>query len=196
MMLRPRSIVEGRLDPERLRLYDADLLYTEGNHETRLTLADRRLVSASCWWDPSYGSPSKGDASVVAVVFTDDQGGYWLHGLRYLQHDPSLADAVDEATQLCRQVAAFARDLYLPAVSLETNGLGRFLPGLLRQELRALDVACAVIERSSSQGQGSSDRRRVRRGSGGRPTRRASQRLDNTLHRGDARVAARRTRAR
>ena len=149
MMLRPRSIVEGRLDPERLRLYDADLLYTEGNHETRLTLADRRLVSASCWWDPSYGSPSKGDASVVAVVFTDDQGGYWLHGLRYLQHDPSLADAVDEATQLCRQVAAFARDLYVPAVSLETNGLGRFLPGLLRQELRALNVACAVIERSS-----------------------------------------------
>ena len=41
MMLRPRSIVEGRLDPERLRVYDADLRYTEGNHEARLALADR-----------------------------------------------------------------------------------------------------------------------------------------------------------
>jgi hypothetical protein len=150
MMLRPRSIVEGRLDPERLRVYDADLRYTEGNHEAKLALADRRLVSASCWWDPSYGSPAKGDASVVAAVFTDDQGGYWLHRIRYLQHDPRQADIIDEATQLCRQVAAFARDLHLPAVSLETNGLGRFLPGLLRQELRALGVACAVLERCSN----------------------------------------------
>jgi hypothetical protein len=87
---------------------------------------------------------------VVAAVFTDDQGGYWLHRIRYLQHDPRQADIVDEATQLCRQVAAFARDLYLPAVSLETNGIGRFLPGLLRQELRAQGVACAVLERCSN----------------------------------------------
>lgn len=150
MMLRPRSIVEGRLDPDRLRLYDTELHYTEGNREARLTLGDRRLVSVSCWWDPSYGSPSKGDASVVAVVFTDDQGSYWLHRVRYLRHDPRQADVVDEATQLCRQVADFARDLHLPAISLETNGIGRFLPGLLRQELRALAITCAVIERSSS----------------------------------------------
>jgi hypothetical protein len=150
MMLRPHSIIEGRLDPDRLRLYEDDLCYTEGNREARLTLANRRLVSASCWWDPSYGSPAEGDASVVAAVFTDDQGGYWLHRVRYLRHDPGQTDAVDEATQLCRQVAAFARDLHLPAVSLETNGLGRFLPGLLRQELRALNVACAVVERSSN----------------------------------------------
>jgi hypothetical protein len=152
MMLRARSIIEGRLDPDRLRLYDAELCYMEGNREAMLTLADRRLVSASCWWDPSYGSPAKGDASVVAAVFTDNQGGYWLHRVRYLQHDPSQAEDVDEATQLCRQVAAFARDLYLPAVTLETNGIGRFLPGLLRNELRALDLPCAVIEKCSSRG--------------------------------------------
>ena len=47
MMLRPRSIVEGRLDPDRLRLYDTELHYTEGNREARLTLGDRRLVSVS-----------------------------------------------------------------------------------------------------------------------------------------------------
>jgi hypothetical protein len=152
MMLRPRSILESRLDPDRLRPYDAELCYTEGNHEAMLTLADRRLVSASCWWDPSYGSPAKGDASVIAAVFTDGQGGYWLHRVRYLQHDPSRVEDVDEATQLCRQVAAFARDLYLPAIILETNGIGRFLPGLLRNQLRALDLPCAVIEKCSSRG--------------------------------------------
>jgi hypothetical protein len=152
MMLRPRSITEDRLDPHRLRVYDGELSHTEGNREAVLTLGDRRLVSASCWWDPAYGSPAKGDASVVAAVFADNQGGYWLHRVRYLRHDPRQTDDVDEATQLCRQVAAFARDLYLPAVTLETNGIGRFLPGLLRNQLRALDVPCAVIEKCSSRG--------------------------------------------
>jgi hypothetical protein len=150
MLLRPRNITEGRLDPDRLRLYDETIEYTEGNRVATLTLGDRRLISASCWWDPAFGAPAKGDASVVAAVFTDDQGGHWLHRVRYLEHDPATLDDVDEATQLCRQVAAFARDLHLPAVSLETNGIGRFLPGLLRREMRALDLRCAVIEKANT----------------------------------------------
>jgi hypothetical protein len=150
MLLRPRSAAEGRLDPDRIRVYDGELVYTEGNREATLTLNGRRLISASCWWDPAYGSPDKGDASVVAALFTDDQGHYWLHRVRYLQHDPALVDEIDEATQLCRQVAAFLRECHLPSITLETNGIGRFLPGLLRSELRAMRVPCAVIERQSS----------------------------------------------
>jgi hypothetical protein len=126
------------------------LHYSEGNREATLSLSGRRLVSASCWWDPSYGAPNKGDASVVAAVFTDDHGDYWLHRIRYLKHDPALAEQVDEATQLCRQVAAFARELYLPAVAIETNGLGRFLPSLLRREIAAAGMRCAVIEKVAS----------------------------------------------
>ena len=149
MMLRPVNIADGRLDPDRMRLYEADLVYAEGNGVPLLTLGGRRLVSASCWWDPSYGSPGKGDSSVVAAVFTDEDGGYWLHRVRYVEHDPARTE-VDEATQLCRQVAAFVHELHLPAITLETNGLGRFLPGLLRRELAAAGIACAVVEASSS----------------------------------------------
>jgi hypothetical protein len=149
MMLKPVSVADGRLDPDRLRLYDGELAYAEGNGLPVLSLMGRRLVSAACWWDPAYGAPGKGDSSVVAAVFTDAEGGYWLHRVRYLQHDPAQAE-VDEATQLCRQVAAFAGAHYLPAVTLETNGLGRFLPGLLRRELAASGVPCAVVEAHSS----------------------------------------------
>ena len=82
MLLRPRSSDEVRLDPERLIRYDAALEYREGNGEVTLAIDGRRMVSASGWWDPAYGAPGSGDASVVAAVFVDDDGGYWLHGVR------------------------------------------------------------------------------------------------------------------
>ncbi|OAN50151.1 hypothetical protein A6A04_01705 [Paramagnetospirillum marisnigri] len=148
MMLMPVNVADGRLDPDRMRYYEAELSYAEGNGQPLLTLGDKRLVAASCWWDPAYGAPGKGDSSVIAAVFTDADGMYWLHRMRYLEHDPAKAE-VDEATQLCRQVATFAAELHLPAVQLETNGLGRFLPGLLRRELAAAGLACAVVEISS-----------------------------------------------
>jgi hypothetical protein len=149
MLLRPRSIEDIRLDPTLLVRYDAPLDLRHGNGESILSLSGRRLVSASCWWDPAYGAPEIGDASVVAAVFVDEAGAYWLHDIRYLNHDPAQRHEVDEATQLCRQVAAFARDLYLPSVTIETNGLGRFLPALLRRELQALGLACPVLEHVS-----------------------------------------------
>jgi hypothetical protein len=149
MMLEPVAFADGRLDPDRLRLYEAEIEYREGNSESVLTLMGKRMVSASCWWDPSYGSPDKGDSSVVAAVFADAEGGYWLHRLRYLTHDPALSSEIDEATQLCRQVAAFAAELHLPAVRIEGNGLGKFLPGLLKREIKLAGLASAVIETAS-----------------------------------------------
>ncbi len=149
MLLRPVNLADGRLDPDRLRAHDDDLTYLEANGRIELRLGSRRLISVSCFWDPSYGAPDKGDASVVACVFTDADGFYWLQGLDVVTHDPARREAVDEATQQCRQVADFARRHHLPAVTLETNGLGRFLPGLLRRELRRSGLACAVIEAAS-----------------------------------------------
>ncbi|OHC74870.1 MAG: hypothetical protein A3G18_10410 [Rhodospirillales bacterium RIFCSPLOWO2_12_FULL_58_28] len=151
MMLRPANLADGRLDPDLLRCYDAELVYHESNNEALLTLGGKRLVRASCWWDPSYGSPEKGDASVIAAVFTDEDGEYWLHRALYLEHDPDKTEQAAEATQLCRRVVSFLDDLYLPAVTLETNGIGRFLPGLLRKELAEAGRPCAVIEVASKQ---------------------------------------------
>jgi hypothetical protein len=149
MMLTPVSISEGRLDPDLLRLYEAELDYREGNNEATLTLNGRRLVSASSWWDPSYGSPQKGDASVIAAVFTDDHGDYWLHRVRYLEHDPRLLDEQAEAVQLCRQVVRFLDDNHLPSVTIESNGIGKFLSGILRLELRDVGLDAAVVEKAS-----------------------------------------------
>jgi hypothetical protein len=149
MLLAPVDAAEGRLDPERLRRYADELVYQEGNNEALLTLMDRRLVAAACWWDPAYGAPDAGDASVIAAVFLDAEGRAYLHRIAYLTHDPAAAGTVDEATQLCRRAATFARALHLPSIALEVNGLGRFLPGLLRRELARAGVPAAVREVTS-----------------------------------------------
>ncbi|MBT4891097.1 MAG: phage terminase large subunit, partial [Rhodospirillales bacterium] len=144
MMLRPMSIVDGRLNPDRLVVYDANLDYREAGGEAELRLGERRLVSASCWWDPAYGAPGRGDASVIAAVFTDEDGNYRLHEVAYLNHDPNKLNEADEATQQCRQVIDFVRRLHLPKVTIESNGIGKFLPGLLRSEIAAANLPIAV----------------------------------------------------
>ncbi|UTW51496.1 phage terminase large subunit [bacterium SCSIO 12827] len=158
MLLEPVNILDSRLDPDRLISYADPLVYAERNGVGVLTLGGTRLVSASCWWDPAYGAPGIGDASVVAALFTDDNGTHYLHAVRYLEHDPEEAARAavgsdnndrDEASQQCRQIAAFLRDNHLTAVTLETNGIGRFLPGLLRRALGTAGVEAAVIEASS-----------------------------------------------
>ena len=155
MLLEPANVIESRLNPDRLKPYDHELEYREGNGTPILTLGDKRLISASCFWDPSFGRPDTrgrpaGDGCVIAAVFTDADGDYWLHGIDYLSFRPGLADEIDEATQLCRQAVAFARRHFVPAVSIETNGVGKFLPGLFRRELNRAGLACAVIEHHSS----------------------------------------------
>ena len=149
MMLRPTNIAEGRLAPSLLKSYTEELNYRVGNGEVVLELGDIKMKSASCWWDPSFGSPEKGNSSVIAAVFSDEKGHYYLHRIAYLTHDPKVTEKVDEATQLCRQAVTFLKVHHLPSVTIETNGIGRFLPGLLRRELRATGVTCSVMEKTS-----------------------------------------------
>ena len=50
-----------------------------------------------------------------------------------------------------REVADFVSRNYLPSINLETNGIGKFLPALLRAEFARRHIACAVIEQTSRQ---------------------------------------------
>ena len=146
MMLIPAHAHEMRFDPEQLVRYDESLRTTYLDGRPQLTLGERRLVSGSCWWDPAFGQPGKGDASVVAAVFVDDKGDYWLHALRYLQVDPGRTAEEAEADQQCRAVAELLRELDLPAVTVESNGIGKFLPSLLRHTIRRSGLLAAVNE--------------------------------------------------
>ncbi len=145
MMLEPVNIAEGRLDVSKIQIYKHELDYAK--ELQTLFLGQTKLVSASAWWDPAFGS-IKGDGSVLAVLFADGQGNAYVHRLEYIK--TRALDDTDEATQQCRIVAAIAKELMLPSLTLETNGIGKFLPAILRNELAKAKAPCAVKEFSNS----------------------------------------------
>lgn len=149
MMLEPLPPEDTRLDPDLLVFYESEIELREGNGQRLLSIGGRRMVSASAFWDPAFGRPEKGDSSVVACVFVDAEGRYHLHDIRYLDAR-GRRPGEDEATVMCRQVAAFVEEHCLPSITVETNGIGRFLPALLRRELAARGLAVPVLEHAST----------------------------------------------
>jgi hypothetical protein len=153
MLLRPVDVEPGRLPAHGLRRHEGELEWREAQGQPQLWLEGRRMVSASAWWDPAFaGGPtsSGADASVVAALFVDAEGGLWLQRVLYLEAgagDPAAGG--DMAGAQCRQVADLMAALHLPSLRIETNGLGRFLPGLLRRELARRRQAGSVLEATS-----------------------------------------------
>ena len=152
MMLEPTPPRAIKLDPDRLVPYTDDLHSHWSQGRLRLAVGQKLMVSSVCWWDPAYGRPGRGDRSAIAVVMIDHVGHYWLHGLRYLQFAVERLDDVDEATQLIRQAIEFAVSLQQTRLFIETNGIGRFLPALVRREMKGSPHKLALVERHSSRG--------------------------------------------
>lgn len=103
-------------------------------------------LSVLAYANTAFGSAS-GDASVLAIVFSDEDGHYYLHHLSYIRTSGASDD--DEATQQCKQIVKLCQQFYVPSVSVEINGIGKFLPAILKREMRKGDHHCAVVERSS-----------------------------------------------
>ena len=152
MMLQPVNIKDSRLNHNLLNFYDDDLIYSEAQRQSYLDIMDSRIVSCSAWWDPAFGSAQKskkGDSSVLAIVFTDEGGNHYLHYMSYIKVE--CAEREDEATLQCQKVAEMLQRFYVPSVAIEINGLGKFLPAILRRELGVKNIACTVVEKSSTQ---------------------------------------------
>lgn len=150
MLLEPTPARAAKLDPGRLVIYSDPLHAVLANRELTLAIGDTPMVSSVCWWDPAYGRPGRGDRSAIAVVLVDRQGKYWLHALRYLQFSPKDLEESDEATQLVRQAIVFAESQHQTRLFIETNGIGRFLPGLVRRELTGRASSLTLVERHST----------------------------------------------
>lgn len=145
MMLQPVNIMDGRLDHKLVKPYNLALEYSK--ELKTLFLGKTKLTGASAWWDPAFAS-AKGDKSVLAVIFADEDENRYLHHLEYIKLDPHSKD--DEATQQCKIVAELAKKFLLPSLHIETNGIGNFLPNMLRNAMKQARSLCSVIEKHSS----------------------------------------------
>lgn len=144
MMLTPVNAAEGRLNAGALRWYNDALFYSK--ELDRLFIGGTQVISCGAWWDPSGGKAGN-DESVFAVVFTDAEGERYLHRIEYVRPDPF--DAKPNAEQQARKVALAAQMLYVPAVTVETNGVGHLMPDMLRREIGRINSGCAVRETHS-----------------------------------------------
>lgn len=140
MLLRPVNIMEGRLDVEDLQYYSGEIEYCM--HTNRLFIGAHQMVAATCWWDPSLAK-NNGDSSVLAVVFGDMGGNYYLHHVEYISV-PAGSDEQNNADAQCQIVAELTKLYRLPMIVIEDNGLGKFLPGILRGHFKSSKVMAAV----------------------------------------------------
>ncbi|PZP56788.1 MAG: hypothetical protein DI586_02520 [Micavibrio aeruginosavorus] len=143
MMCVPAMISDGKFKEEDLIRYTDDVVYNEAGGEAVLTIGDTKMVSACAWWDPAFGNKG-GDKSVLAIVYTDIQGHYWLHHLQAILIKPGSVHS--EAVQQCMIVAELLEQYFVPQIAIEVNGIGAFLPGILERELGQRNYKCPVIQ--------------------------------------------------
>lgn len=140
-MLKAAQLTKVRLKPERLIPCASFPEIRTANGEITMFLGGVRLVGVSCYWDCSLGSKDS-DTSALSVVFSDSAGGlYWLAA-------EAIKSEADADVQ-CLQVIEVIRRFRIPAITVETNGPGGFVPAILRKHLKMQNVACAVVNKHS-----------------------------------------------
>jgi len=143
--LQSRPIGSVRLDPDRMVPYEDEPSIERANGAVRMVLGETRIVGAVAYWDTSLGK-LKSDTSAFSVIFTDDAGRLYWHRALGLTGDLEILDARGELIGgQCKQVVDTVVAYNLPAVTVETNGPGGFVPAILRKHLAK--VGCAVVER-------------------------------------------------
>jgi hypothetical protein len=132
--LEAKPVSETRLDPARMIAYDVKPTIRYANREAIMSLGKIRIVGACARWDCSLGKV-KSDASAFSLVLTDAAGNlYW-------QFAEALTGDLDDQCTLVRKLVL---EYQIPAVKVETNGPGGFVPPRLRKFLAG--TGCAVTE--------------------------------------------------
>lgn len=148
-MLEAKPLTETRLDPDKLRVYDAEPVVRTANNEVGMWLGEVRIVGAVAYWDCSLGKVVS-DASAFTVILTDDRGQLYWHVCEALMGELAVFDEkTGECTSgQCARILDLVVQLQLPQVIVETNGPGGFVPPILRRVLKG--TGCAVREEFST----------------------------------------------
>ena len=147
-MLEAKPITESRLDPETIKPYDIHPVVERANGEMRMMLGAVRIISARCYWDCALGKVG-GDTSALSLMLDDSSGNYFWHVAKAMTGDyAEFSD--DENSKIESGQVLQACDIIeryqVPVVYVETNGVGSFVPKLLRKAIKQRRLQCAVVD--------------------------------------------------
>lgn len=146
--LHSKPIHDSRLDPEHIKAYDVHPRIEAANRGVRMMLGNVQIVSGRAYWDPSKGKIG-GDASAFSLMLDDGYGNHYWHVAEPLTGE--LAEFSDERnTRIVggqvMQLADLVRRFNIVQVCVETNGIGAFVPTVLKRALKQEELRCAVKE--------------------------------------------------
>lgn len=150
--LHAKPISNTRLDPDKLIPYDIEPEIRFANGEIAMWLGKVRIVGAVLYWDPATGKV-KADESVVTVLFTDERGNLYWHRSIALTGPVFTDDENEKAATQCYQTKEVMMYYQISAIDLEVNGLGTFLPHLMRRALAGTGAGVREIERRTNKDQ-------------------------------------------
>ncbi len=141
MLLQFVDYSEATLNSSLLGIYNEDPQVYISNNATNYTLFSQQLMGVSCWWDPSLGL-SGGDGSAVAIVFHGENGANFIHRVHYISFKKDVSNSIQHQIM---EVGSLISQYRLPSIHIEQNGVGGFIPSLLREHLAKLGIACSVV---------------------------------------------------
>jgi hypothetical protein len=131
-LLQPYNPDDTVLDPTLIATYTHELEVHSANGSTVAKINGQRVMGASCFWDPSLAQKSTDD-SVLSIVFTTDDGHYFIHRAIKLSGD---------GDQQCLQAIGEMLKNEVSHVVIETNGVGGMLPPLFRKHAASKGITC------------------------------------------------------
>ncbi len=148
--LHAKPVGDVRLDPDKMIPYDCEPTLRRANGRYIMMLGERQIVGMTCSWDPSSGK-LKSDVSAVSLVLHDDLGNkYWHRSIALkgpvIETDDRGEVIGGQVWQLCDLIEQFN----IPAVTIETNGIGNFAPASLKGALKKRRIRCGVNEHHST----------------------------------------------
>lgn len=147
-MLEAKPITESRLDPELIKAYDMHPRLETANRQVRMMLGGVQIVSGRAYWDPAKGKVG-GDTSAFSLILDDGYGNHYWQVAQGLTGEAAVFDDSRNTKIIggqVMQIAELVRRFNIVHVSVETNGLGAFMPKLLQRALKQEGLRCGVKE--------------------------------------------------
>lgn len=142
-LLIPYNPEDTILDPSLIATYTGEIEVHEANGSVLARLNGSRVMGVSAFWDPAMSALGTDD-SVLAIVFTTDDGHYYIH---------RVVKVTGDADEQIQQIMNTMRSVACSHLLIETQGgVAGFLPALFRKAAAGKGMTCEG--RSTSQGKG------------------------------------------